>query len=122
MSVFTRTVEVEAQGTAGAASGSSRLGVGPAKLLGVKLVYNTAAPSTTDITIVSGGRTLFTRSNSKVDAWFQPRENAHKTDTTAIPAGDNPWEPQLVHEYLEVQVNQCDPLTIAVRATLFFEA
>lgn len=126
MSMFTKLIEVETQGSAGAASGSSRIGVGGAcRLVAVRLDYSGSAPATTDVTIVTDramDRTLFTRTNSAADGMFYPRVNAHKTDTTAIPAGDNPYEQQVVSGMVEVRVAQCDALATALTATLFFEA
>ena len=128
MSVFTRTVEVVTQGSAGVASGSSRLNVGPARLLAVRLDYGATAPATTDVTVRTDRReagddwrNLLIRSNSNADGVFYPRVNAHKTDATTIPAGDNPYEPQVVHGYIEVLVNQCNAIDPALKATLYFE-
>ena len=116
---------VDTAGSAGAATGSSRLNVGPAKLLAVKLDYDDAAPGTTDVTIVTDramDRTLLTRLNNANDALIYPRVNTNKaSDATSTPAGDNPWEPQLVYGYIEVRVAGCDALSPALSATLFFE-
>ena len=124
MSVFTRTVAVDTAGSAGAATGSSRLNVGPARLLAVKLDYDNAAPGTTDVTIVTDramDRTLFTRANAASDGLFHPRVLAHDNAAAEIAAGNNGYEPQLVFGYIEVRVAGCDAITAALTATLFFE-
>lgn len=83
------TIAITTTGSAGAATGSAKT---RDTVMGcIKSVYidYTSQPGTADVTIATTGsnypaRTIFTRTNSGTDGWFDPRIQATDTAGTAI--------------------------------------
>lgn len=114
----TRAITVATTGSAGSATGTATIGIGPCRLHAVQLDYHASAPATTDVTITNAGRTVATRSNSATDVIQLPREQV--VDTSGSPvtgAYDKPY----LNGVVTVAVAQSDALAPAVTVTLVLE-
>lgn len=120
-------IRVTTTGGAGVAAGSGFTDepiVG--EVLGVYLNFHASAPgATTDTTFRSKGSpggapsyTMLALTNTATDGYFAPRAKPVDNANAAI---TNAFAPYCVADYLEVAVAQCDALTDAVVATVFYD-
>jgi hypothetical protein len=117
------SVSVDTTGAAGSATGEASTPRIRGLLYKIDLDYNGSAPATTDVTITTvddDGNTvdtLLTISNSNTDADYSPMIPGH--DNTGTITGDY-LLPPIPLGTIKVTVAQCDALTAAVVAKVFF--
>jgi len=118
MSYTTVQLKATTVGGAGAAVGSVRKGISPAKLIGIQITYHGSAPGTTDIVLknVLNGveSTLVTKNNNAVNIPLQAFVNKPINSTAA--QVNTHVEPPVSGELL-LEVAESDALTDAVIVT-----
>ena len=115
-------LSVTTTGGAGVATGSTTSTVPVIGLIhAVYLDFHASAPATTDTTIAtktSPSQTILTVSNSATDAFIYPRAGAVNSSNSAI---TNSFVEFAVQDTVTVSLAQCDALTGAVVATIWYE-
>ena len=115
------TVSVTTTGSAGSATGSGTTSypiIG--EILGIYLNFHASAPATTDTTIATTNAPVFNIlvvSNSATDAYKAPRSGAVDAANAAITNSNVPF---VVADTITVSLAQCDALTGAVVATIWY--
>ena len=115
------TVSVTTTGGAGVATGSASTSfpiIG--EIMAIYLDFHASAPATTDTTIATTNAPVFNIlvvTNSVTDAIKAPRLGAVDSSNAAI---TNSFVPFVVADTITVSLAQCDALTGAVRATIWY--
>ena len=117
--IFTVPLKVTTTGGAGVATGSAASPF-PVRgyVMGVFLNFHASAPATTDTTLRTKGnsapsRNLLVVTNSATDAFIATADKPVDNANVAI---TNAHRGQVVDDYLEIALAQCDALTDAVVA------
>lgn len=112
---------VTTTGTAGAATGSANTKAIRGKILRVVLNFHASAPATTDTTISTAypiTENILVVTSSVTDASFYPRAKPVDNANAAI---TNAFTELVVDGTVTVSLAQCDALTGAVVADIYYE-
>lgn len=132
MALKTHTYTVSCTGGAGVATGITRTGLNPCKLLGVRVDFASAPTGATTLTINNMGRAivsaLVTGNAFTAPKFFPVREGVVGPNGTAAAAGDNKWDFAVINGALDINIalGEADPAVNSVvvpwaTITLFYE-
>lgn len=120
MAVHHEVVRVTTTGNAGVATGSAKTRAIRGEILGVLLNFHASAPATTDTTIrttITPTYTIVVATDSATDVFLTPRAKPVDNANAAI---TNAHAPFVVFDEVTVALAQCDALTDAVEAHIYW--
>ena len=128
MTIERLELKVTTTGSAGVAIGNTISAIPiKGKIKAVHLNYNALAPATTDVTLAMNGtpnENIINKANNATDVWIYPsKEFEDNTGADRLYAAAGLAVPTefVVHDHLKLDVLQCDALTDAVVATIFYD-
>lgn len=121
MTIKQEVVAVTTTGSAGSATGSADTGLIHGHILAIHLNFHASAPATTDTTVAyKGGQgNIVVVTSSATDVLVHPRAKPVDLANTAITNAHTPFP---CSQALTVSLAQCDALTDAVTATIWYDS
>jgi hypothetical protein len=112
-------IPIKTTGANGAAIGTETQHVAGGRLVAIDVDLANGQPATTDLTITSRGRTVFSAANLASDKVYQPRVPAQ--DGAGADIAGRADVPPFIHGTYEVALAQANAADPAATVRLFFE-